>query len=60
MLFTTPSTGIPTFLNIKAPFLASIMAISWGVVTIIAPATGMFCAMLNWVSPVPGGMSMTR
>jgi membrane glycosyltransferase len=31
-----------------------------GVVTITAPATGTFCARVSWMSPVPGGMSITR
>jgi hypothetical protein len=33
---------------------------SCGVETITAPASGTCCAMVNWASPVPGGMSTTR
>ncbi len=33
---------------------------SWGVVTMMAPETGTFWARVSWVSPVPGGRSMTR
>jgi nitric oxide reductase large subunit len=33
---------------------------SCGVVTMMAPETGKLCARVSWVSPVPGGRSMTR
>ena len=51
---------MPTFSNILRPFLASISAMSCGVVTITAPVTGTFWASVNWMSPVPGGRSITR
>ncbi len=35
-------------------------AMSCGVVTITAPATGTRCASVSCMSPVPGGMSTTR
>ncbi|MNN26450.1 hypothetical protein D3C81_1399550 [compost metagenome] len=60
MFSTTPNTGILTLRNISTPFLASIRARSCGVVTITEPATGTFCARVSWISPVPGGMSITR
>jgi len=49
-----------TFSNILRPFLASISAMSCGVVTMTAPVTGTCCAKVSWMSPVPGGMSTTR
>ena len=33
---------------------------SWGVVTMIAPLTGIRWARVSWMSPVPGGRSTTR
>ena len=52
--------GTPTVSNIVRPFLASMSAMSCGVVTITAPVTGTFCASVSWMSPVPGGRSTTR
>ena len=52
--------GTPTFSNIFTPFLASSSAMSCGVVTITAPVSGTFWLSVNWMSPVPGGMSMIR
>ena len=37
-----------------------VSAMSCGVVTMSAPATGTRCARVSWMSPVPGGMSTTR
>ena len=52
--------GTSTFSNIFNAFLASNRAISCGVVTIRAPLTGIFWHKVNWISPVPGGRSITR
>src|SRR6187551_652846 len=41
------------------PRFASISAISCGVDTMTAPASGVCCAMVSWASPVPGGKSTT-
>ena len=60
MFSTIPSTGTETFSNIARPLRASASAMSCGVVTMIAPATGTRCASVSWMSPVPGGMSTTR
>ena len=60
MFSTIPRTGTSTFWNIFSPLRASSSAMSWGVVTMTAPDTGTFCARVSWVSPVPGGRSMTR
>ncbi len=60
MFSTRPRIGMPTFSNILSPLRASISAMSCGVVTMMAPVTGTFCASVNCVSPVPGGMSTTR
>ena len=60
MFSTMPSTGTETFSNIFSPLRASASAMSCGVVTITAPATGTRCASVSWMSPVPGGMSTTR
>ncbi len=60
MFSTTPISGMWTCLNIAMPRLASISARSCGVETITAPDSGTFCAIVSWVSPVPGGMSTTR
>ena len=49
---------MPTFSNIFRPFLASISAMSCGVVTMTAPVTGTCCASVSWMSPVPGGRSI--
>jgi hypothetical protein len=59
MFSTRPSTGIETFSNIFSALPASSVATSCGVVTTTAPATGIFCAMVSWMSPVPGGRSTT-
>ena len=60
MFSTTPRMGTPTFSNIFTPLRASSSAMSCGVVTITAPVTGTLCDSVSWMSPVPGGMSMTR
>ena len=60
MFSTRPSTGTSTFSNIFSALIASSSAMSCGVVTITAPATGTFCERVSWMSPVPGGRSMTR
>ena len=49
-----------TFWNIAMPRRASIRAMSCGVETMIAPASGACCAMVSCASPVPGGRSTTR
>ena len=54
MFSTMPSTGTETFSNIFRPLRASASAMSCGVVTITAPATGTRCASVSWMSPVPG------
>ena len=54
-----PITGIFTLRNISMPFFASSRAISCGVVTIIAPEICAFCDKVSWISPVPGGISIT-
>ena len=60
MFSTMPRTGTSTFSNILRPLRASSSAMSCGVVTITAPASGTCCASVSWTSPVPGGMSTTR
>jgi len=60
MFSTMPSTGTSTFSNIFKPRRASSSAISCGVVTMTAPETGIFCARVSWMSPVPGGRSTIR
>ena len=60
MFSTMPSTGTPTFSNMVRPFLASISAMSCGVVTMTAPVMGTRCDMVRAMSPVPGGMSTSR
>src|SRR5690348_166712 len=60
MFSMMPRMGIPTFSNILSPFRASSSAISCGVVTMTAPVTGTFCASVNWISPVPGGISTIK
>ena len=57
---TTPNKGVLTLLNISAPFLTSVNAMSFGVVTMIAPSRGIFCDSVNCTSPVPGGRSRIR
>jgi hypothetical protein len=52
--------GMLTFSNIAIPRRASISAMSCGVETMTAPASGTCCAMVSWASPVPGGRSTTR
>ena len=42
MFSTTPNKGVCTLLNISAPFRTSVKAISFGVVTMIAPSKGIF------------------
>jgi hemoglobin-like flavoprotein len=46
--------------NILRAFFASSRAMSCGVVTMIAADTGTFWHRVSWMSPVPGGRSMTR
>ena len=60
MFSIIPNTGTLTFSNIFKPFCASNRAMSWGVVTMTAPDTGICCARVSWMSPVPGGKSMIR
>ena len=60
MFSTTPRTGTETFSNILSPLRASRSAMSYGVVTMTAPLTGTRCDNVSWMSPVPGGMSITR
>ena len=48
------------FLNMLTPFSTSARATSCGVLTITAPSKGMSCTRLMCMSPVPGGMSMSR
>ena len=52
-----------TFLQKLTSFRTSMMATSWGVVTMTAPSTSApfrNCAMEICSSDVPGGVSMTR
>ncbi len=60
MFSTMPRIGTPTFSNMLRPFFASSSAMSCGVVTITAPVSGTRWLSVSWMSPVPGGMSMTR
>ena len=60
MFSTMPSTGTSTFSNIFSAFFASSVAMSCGVVTITAPASGIFWVRVSWMSPVPGGRSISR
>ncbi|MNN59312.1 hypothetical protein D3C81_1744210 [compost metagenome] len=60
MFSTIPSTGTSTFSNIFKALRASSVAMSCGVVTMTAPATGIFCDSVSWISPVPGGRSISR
>ncbi len=60
MFSTMPRIGTSTRLNIAMPLRASISAKSCGVETMTAPASGTLCEIVSWMSPVPGGMSMTR
>ena len=59
MFSTMPSTGTSTLRNMLRPLRASSSAMSCGVETITAPASGTRWAMVSWASPVPGGMSTT-
>ena len=59
MFSMMPSTGTSTLRNMLRPLRASISARSWGVETMMAPASGTCWAMVSCTSPVPGGMSMT-
>ena len=59
MFSTMPSTGTLTLRNICRPLRASISATSCGVVTITAPASGIFWVTVSCASPVPGGRSST-
>ena len=59
MFSTMPSTGTSTFWNMLSPLRASSSAMSCGVETITAPASGTCCASVSCASPVPGGMSTT-
>jgi hypothetical protein len=60
MFSTMPSTGTSTFSNIRSALRASSSAMSCGVVTITAADTGTRWARVSWMSPVPGGRSMTK
>src|SRR5690606_11507281 len=60
MFSTRPRTATSTFSNMRRPLRASRVAMSCGVVTMTAPATGIFWARVSWMSPVPGGRSTTR
>ena len=60
MFSMMPNTGTSTLRNMFRPLRASRSAMSCGVETITAPVRGTRCAMVNWASPVPGGMSTTR
>lgn len=59
MFSMIPKIGTFTFSNIATPFAASINATSCGVVTITAPDRATRCAIEIWMSPVPGGRSIT-
>ena len=59
MFSMMPSTGTSTLRNMLRPLRASSSAMSCGVETITAPASGTCCAMVSCASPVPGGMSTT-
>ena len=60
MFSIIPKIGTLTFLNMLSPFLASIKDKSWGVDTIIAPASLTLCDKVNCASPVPGGISIIK
>ena len=60
MFSTMPRIGTPTFLNISTPRLTSSKAMSCGVVTITAPVSGTRWLSVSAMSPVPGGMSISR
>ncbi len=59
MFSTTPSTGARVFSNIDTPRRTSIRATSCGVETMTAPDRATRWARVSWMSPVPGGMSIT-
>ena len=59
MFSTIPNTGTSTLRNMLSALRASSRAMSWGVETITAPASGTRCAMVSCASPVPGGRSTT-
>ena len=58
MLSIKPKIFTPSLSNILIPLLTSNRAISCGVETIIAPSIFISCENVNWVSPVPGGISI--
>ena len=60
MFSTNPSTGMLTLSNMTLALMASESATSCGVVTTTAPLTETCCAMVSWMSPVPGGRSRMR
>ena len=60
MFSMMPRMGTFTFWNMRRPFLASMSAMSCGVVTTTAPVSGTYCESVSWMSPVPGGMSTIR
>ncbi len=59
MFSTTPRILAPVFSNISAARRASISAISCGVETMTTPSSFSRCTRVSWMSPVPGGRSMT-
>ena len=60
MFSITPRIGTWVFSNIETPRRTSISATSCGVETTTAPDRATRWARVSWMSPVPGGMSMTR
>ena len=60
MFSMMPRIGTCTFSNMRRPRRAIFRLTAWGVVTITTPYSGMLCASVNWVSPVPGGRSRIR
>ena len=55
-----PSPGPCTSSNIVRALRASRVSTSGGVATTTAPASGILCASVSWMSPVPGGRSTIR
>ena len=59
MFSTTPRIEAPVLRNMVAARRASIRAISCGVETITTPSSCSRWTSVSWMSPVPGGRSMT-
>ncbi len=59
MFSITPRIGTRVFSNMDTPRRTSISATSCGVETTTAPDRATRWARVSWMSPVPGGMSIT-